>query len=277
MTSASSHRERPDGAGREEVVRWITGPSGRLHVRERSGGGRAIVLVHGLGNHLGVWDDVLSRLPTDLHVVRLDLHGAGESEPSPTGDYRVEAAAADLWAVVDALAIARVALVGHSYGGAVIGAACGMHPDRVDGALFVDPAVDTPHYEKVEAMRQGVEPANFEVFVNAWYTMMLQNAVPVVRARVLDMLWATPRDMFASTTRGLVDYDPKPALRRFTGLKLSLVGPTNSVIPQSIHCCDVGVEAVEMTGCSHWMMMDRPDEFVGHLEAFMARLQAPPP
>lgn len=272
MTSAPFHRERPDGVGREETARWITGPSGRLRVRERLGGGRAIVLVHGLGNHLGVWDDVLPRLPADLHVVRLDLHGFGESEPSPTGDYRVEAAAADLWAVVDALALERVALVGHSYGGAVIGAASGMRPDRVDGALFVDPAVDTPHYEKVEAMRQGIEPENFERFVDAWYTMMLQNAEPGVRARVLDMLWATPRDVFASTTRGLIAYDPKPALRRFAGLKVSLVGPTNSVIPQSIHRRDVGVESVDMTGCSHWMMMDRPDEFVGHVEAFMARL-----
>lgn len=53
----------------------------------------------------------------DFHVINLDARGHGDSDWSPTGDYRLEDLSADLMAIIEKLA-GPPALVGASMGGA---------------------------------------------------------------------------------------------------------------------------------------------------------------
>src|SRR5438105_1003656 len=88
-----------------------------IHIafRDQAGELPAIVLVHGLSSSRHIWDRVLPLLAPH-RVVAYDQRGHGESDKPDTG-YGFDDMTADLEAVLDALAIDRPVLVGHSWGG----------------------------------------------------------------------------------------------------------------------------------------------------------------
>ncbi len=88
---------------------------------DHGGGGRPVVLVHGITECRGVWDPIVERLSPTNRVIALDLRGHGQSGDAQR--YDLEAMATDIGAVVAACGLDRPHLVGHSLGGAVVSAA----------------------------------------------------------------------------------------------------------------------------------------------------------
>ncbi len=83
------------------------------------GGGSPVVLLAGFGLSHTVWDRQVRVLTgAGRRAVCVDLRGTGGSD-KPLGGYGVERLAADVEAVLDALGLDRVALVGWSFGGQV--------------------------------------------------------------------------------------------------------------------------------------------------------------
>ena len=76
-----------------------------------------LVLLHGLTSHARSWDTFARDLAGKRHVIALDQRGHGDSDRAPDGDYRVATMAADLAGFVDAIGLARFALLGLSMGG----------------------------------------------------------------------------------------------------------------------------------------------------------------
>jgi lipase len=116
---------------------------GTLHVSHRSAGPEApvVLAVHGVTANHRAWDLVLDGLD-DVSSVAPDLRGRGRSHPS--GPAGMDAHAADLLAVLDALSVERAVLVGHSMGGFVVGRFAARHPDRTSGVLLVDGGLPLP-------------------------------------------------------------------------------------------------------------------------------------
>ena len=46
---------------------------------QTSGSGPALVLIHGWGMHIGIWDGLLPLLEPQVRVIRVDLPGHGRS------------------------------------------------------------------------------------------------------------------------------------------------------------------------------------------------------
>lgn len=95
-----------------------------------------VLLVHGVtASHLA-WPFVVDRLP-GVRVIAPDLRGRGRSNEleGPAG---MAAHAADLAAVLDALSIERIVVVGHSMGGFVSVVFAHLHPDRVSRLVLID-------------------------------------------------------------------------------------------------------------------------------------------
>jgi pimeloyl-ACP methyl ester carboxylesterase len=86
-----------------------------MHHR-RQGSGPPLVLIHGLGGELCVWDPVLEDLEAEFDVIAVDLPGFGKSDPldeTPTP----AALARAVGALLDELGIERAHVVGNSLGG----------------------------------------------------------------------------------------------------------------------------------------------------------------
>lgn len=111
----------------------------RLHVAE-AGSGPPVVCLHGWPQHWYAWRHLLTGLADTHRVICPDLRGYGWSEIPPDG-YEKEQFATDLLALLDALGLERVGLVGHDWGGVAGFLACLRAPERFDAFL----ALNTGH------------------------------------------------------------------------------------------------------------------------------------
>ncbi|GAA2885174.1 SDR family oxidoreductase [Pseudonocardia halophobica] len=105
MRSEARTVRTPDGL---DLAVHVTGPEGAP----------VVVAVHGYPDDHTVWDGVVPLLADTFRVVTYDVRGAGASQaPADREGYRVERLAADLVAVLDAVAPDRpVHLLAHDWG-----------------------------------------------------------------------------------------------------------------------------------------------------------------
>ena len=113
----------------ECTERKIQGAHGlSLNLVEWSRDGVPILLLHGYSNEAHIWDDFVPVVSSHYRVLALDLRGHGESDWHPEGAYRYEDHVEDVEAVVEALGIDRIVVVGHSLGGRIACSTAGATP-----------------------------------------------------------------------------------------------------------------------------------------------------
>lgn len=100
--------------------------------------GRPILFLHGGGQTCRTWDVICHELSPTYRCISLDQRGHGDTEWSYESDYSIAAHAADVGALVDALDLAPLIIVGMSLGGL-----SGLHfaldrPEAVTGMVCVD-------------------------------------------------------------------------------------------------------------------------------------------
>lgn len=117
------------------------GPGGRgslrLHYRDWGGEGRALVLLHGLASNARIWDLTAPHLTSRFRVIALDQRGHGLSD-KPDEGYTFGEVSGDLAALIQALALERPLIVGHSWGGNVAVQFAADRPQELCGAVLVD-------------------------------------------------------------------------------------------------------------------------------------------
>jgi pimeloyl-ACP methyl ester carboxylesterase len=98
-------------------------------------GGMPVIALHGVTDSWRSFEPVLPHLPPDLHVLALTQRGHGGSD-KPAAGYLPAEFAADVAAFMDAMAIERAVLVGHSMG-SIHAMRCAIdHPSRVAGLML---------------------------------------------------------------------------------------------------------------------------------------------
>jgi pimeloyl-ACP methyl ester carboxylesterase len=110
-----------------------------LSVESRTGGA-PVLFVHGNVSSSLFWQDTMLALPAGLRPLAMDLRGFGDTDPAPVDATRgLSDYADDLAALVDALELAPVHLVGWSMGGGVVLRYLLDAPDRIASLTLVDP------------------------------------------------------------------------------------------------------------------------------------------
>ena len=104
----------------------------------------ALVFVHGWCCDATYWKKQVPALAPDYTVVTLDLAGHGQSGTNRK-EWTMEAYGADVAAVVEALDLKSVVLIGHSMGGHVNIEAAKKMPDPVIALVGVDTYQDLAH------------------------------------------------------------------------------------------------------------------------------------
>jgi len=109
----------------------------RVHVR-RAGTGPTLVLLHGSGASLHVFDAVTELLVDRFDVVRPDLPGFGLTGPRPDRDYSIGAYVSFLDRLLEPLVPGPFVLAGHSFGGQIAWTYALAHPDRLRGLVLMN-------------------------------------------------------------------------------------------------------------------------------------------
>ncbi len=209
-----------------------------------------VVLSHSLGLDHGMWDLQMPGLLASFRVLRYDTRGHGGSD-APAGDYSIEALGHDVLALLDHLALDRVAWVGVSLGG-MIGQWIGAHaPHRLTHLVLANTSPRIADPAGMEARRKTVLADGMRAIVDTAMTRFFVPAlvaanpphVATARATVL----ATDPVGYAGCCAALRDADLNDLLDRIAVPTLVVGGDADQSMPWSGHG---GVLAERIPGAS---------------------------
>jgi pimeloyl-ACP methyl ester carboxylesterase len=122
----------------------------------------SLLLIHATGFHARCWDQVVAALPSDWHIVALEIPGHGRSfTPDDLLDWGW--AAQQVGALLPALDAPRFVAVGHSMGGHLLARIAAAAPERFARLLLVDPVIFAPEIYAATAGQPAPDPAQHPV------------------------------------------------------------------------------------------------------------------
>jgi pimeloyl-ACP methyl ester carboxylesterase len=227
-----------------------------------------IVLLHeGLGS-IAMWKDFPERLAaaTGRRVLTYSRIGHGRSSPRatpPTANYHFEESRHWLPALLDALAIRRPLLYGHSDGATIALIHAAERPDDVTGVVAIAPHV------KVE----DVTVAGLAKTKIAYETTNLRGLLAAYHDDVDAVFWAWNRTWLDPDFRGWNIERLLPAIRSPV-LAIQGVDDEYATLEQirSIARVVATAELLVLTGCRHSPHRDQRAELLAASQRFVARL-----
>lgn len=154
------------------MEREIRGGAGPIKLDD-DGAGPVVVGLHGLSatrRYVVMGSRALER--GGHRVVLYDARGHGSSAPSQTRDYSYPSLAGDLLAVLDALELERITLVGASMGAHTAARFALEHPDRVTALAVITPGYDPERFEtdltRWDALSNALRERGIDGFVEAY-------------------------------------------------------------------------------------------------------------
>jgi lipase len=130
--------------------------------------GVPVICLHGVTGHGRRFRRLAEERLQQCRVIGIDERGHGRSAWEPP--WSVEQHVADLVETSDALGIFASAWVGHSFGGKLVAEVATRHPDRVERAVLLDPAMHidpTVAAERAETTRADASFGSPEEAIDA--------------------------------------------------------------------------------------------------------------
>jgi pimeloyl-ACP methyl ester carboxylesterase len=129
-----------DGEPGRLRFRSVDTECGRLSTFE-AGSGEPLVLLHGLGATKAEFLPTVPALAPGFRTIAVDLPGFGDSDKPFPAAYNARFFARWVEALLDALGLDRVHLLGHSMGGRVAIEVGMRHPDRIKRLVLMTPSM----------------------------------------------------------------------------------------------------------------------------------------
>lgn len=242
-------------------------------------GSLPIVFVHGMVGYTGFWNSALAACADRRRAVALDLRGHGNSGAPRDGAYDVKSCADDVLALLDALGLDRVVLVGHSYGAFVTIEAAARRPNVVRRLVLVDPPGDFTHVstemrdEQILPFIAALEGDQWRIAAEADFDDALQGSTTAAIAAVHARLATMPRVALLGMYRGMMHYPASASLERYLAnpgaSAHAILAPPNTW-PFSLHVLVPTMRSTVIPDVGHWIMLDAPDRFAAALEDAIA-------
>jgi pimeloyl-ACP methyl ester carboxylesterase len=255
------------------------------------GEGPALVFVHGLGASWQSWLENIPEFARDHRVVAMDLPGFGYSE-LPAEDISIEGHARWCFALLDALGIDEVAVVGNSLGGFIAAEMAIRAPERVRTLTVVSAAVFWQDYRRAQplvglarlsdayvarALTRSTDAVATRPRLRSWALATAGFRYPHLISKELahELVRSARRtDGFLPALEALADYPLDEELPKIGCPTLIVWGAHDTLVPvkdakrmQEL-IPNARREVFERTG--HVAMLERPERFNRLLRGFLA-------
>jgi pimeloyl-ACP methyl ester carboxylesterase len=134
---------------------FVDVPRGTIHYAA-AGEGDPVLLLHQTPRSWDEYRDVLPLLGRTRRAIAMDTIGFGDSVPLPPADDSIEAWSEVVLALLDALEIGRIDLVGHHTGAVIAMETAGRAPDRVRSVVLSSSPFYEPEARAAEAAGRAV-------------------------------------------------------------------------------------------------------------------------
>ncbi|MEJ2290051.1 MAG: alpha/beta hydrolase [Deinococcales bacterium] len=248
--------------------------------------GEPVVLINGIFMNTATWEGLERALAPRYRVVRFDGRGQGESS-KPEGPYTVDQHVGDLEALLDALGLGPVHLVGLSNGALTALELAGRRPELLrslavlDGFGRVDALMRAVLRSWRAALALGGTGGRFDVATPwVWGHTFLEDHEAWLLGLREEAAAADPRPVLA-LVEGALAYgeqqrDASPALRTYRGPLLTLVGEDDVLSPPRYSLALLRVagrgQLVVVPRAGHAAPIERPEAVAEELDAFFERV-----
>lgn len=246
---------------------------------EGTAAGPPVVILHGLLGSSSNWRSISRRLAAHRRVIALDLPNHGASPHVERMSY--PDMAADVRAFLDAQAIDKALVIGHSMGGKTAMRLALDAPQRIERLVVVDIAPGVSHHEHLPWLRAMASLDLARVTRRADADAMLAHAIPdaALRAFLLQNLvstaagfaWRINLQGIEKSLPALLDFPLPAPLQPFTGPALFLRGAASDYVRSEdegrIRALFPGAEIVTIPGAGHWVHAEQPERFLAALGA----------
>jgi pimeloyl-ACP methyl ester carboxylesterase len=263
-----------------------------IHTRV-GGQGSAVVLVHGFGDTGDMWAPAAAAMVANHTVIVPDLRGMGLSS-QPAGGYDKKTQATDIARVLDALKVARAAVVSHDIGNMVAYALAAQYSGRVARWVVMDaplPGIGSweeivkspllwhfnfrgPDVERLEAGRE-------RIYLDRFWNELSANpqAIDEATRQHYAEIYARPGNMhcafeqFAAFRQDAVDNREFLKGGKLTMPILAIGAEKSFGAGQAAElrfvASDVAGQVIADSG--HWLMEEQPAATVAAMKAFLEK------
>ena len=235
----------------------IDRPQGQQIFCKSEGEGAPLVLLHGLGTHMGIWDEFLPHLPPNLRIIRCDIRGHGRSS-APDAPYSMGQLISDIEATLDHLLARDAVVLGTAIGGMIAQGLAVKRLDLVRGLVLSNTAAkigNADHWQdQIDAYRTHGLCNSADSILQKWFSR--DYAIFNQTRNFRHMLLSTPLEGYLGcchAIKGTDFYTPTSGLRLPT---LGIAGSGDQVTPP-----DLVRETLDVIPGSKFHLMRR----VGHL------------
>ncbi len=244
-------------------------------------GDETLVLIHGFPLSREIWNAQTRALAGRYRVVRPDLRGMGASSV-PDGPYLMETLAGDIAAVLDALALERATIVGHSLGGYVALAFARMYAERCERLALVCSRIDADSRDRAAWRLAAAERLDRSGDCEPLLREMLEGGIasrsrehdPDIYDRALAIARNNGAPGLAAMLRGMALRDGAQDIApELTMPVLVLAGALDAGIPPELARATAAAfpaaRLVVAPGSGHLPMLEEPEVVSAALAGFM--------
>ncbi|HEY3410743.1 MAG TPA: alpha/beta hydrolase [Propionicimonas sp.] len=258
-----------------------------LHYEE-AGSGPGMLFVHGMAGFAGVWSDQMSRLADEFHTVAYDRRGHTRSPRGAVTEESVELHADDAAAMIQALELAPVILVGSSGGARICIDLLRRYPHLLRGAVLSEPPVFSLSPTIAAEFMAMVKPAVgkaldsgdptsavdafFNIIDPVFWASAPDDRKQAYRANLPAMLADLRMPTYQLTAADLARID-RPCLVLYGSASLPWFQDIAKIVAGAIPHCHL----IELAGAGHATYAARPAEFAQAIREFATSAQQPTP
>ncbi|HTJ26842.1 MAG TPA: 3-oxoadipate enol-lactonase [Candidatus Limnocylindria bacterium] len=246
-------------------------------------GAPVVAFANSLGTNVHIWDAQRDAFARTFRVLRYDMRGHGlTSAGTPGRVISIATLADDLAALLDALAIPSVRLVGLSIGGMVAQRFAAAYPHRVDALVLCATGSRIGTSEVWQTRIATVEREGIGAIVEAtmerWFTPRAHREQPVLVAGFATMLARAPLSGYVAGCRAIEVADLRADDAGITAPTLVVAGAGDVVTPPASgeELCALigGAELVVLDDAAHILCAEQPAAFDAAVLGFLSGARA---
>tara|TARA_R100001143_G_C3361067_1_gene135846 strand:+ start:6303 stop:7121 length:819 start_codon:yes stop_codon:yes gene_type:complete len=249
----------------------------RLTVPETAGEDAPVVaFANSLGTDFRIWDGVIDRLPQTVRTLCYDMRGHGLTALSD-GLVSIEGLADDFIALLDALDISTVHMVGLSVGGMVAQSVAAKAPKRIANLVLCDTAhkIGSPDVwnPRIAAVQKDGLSSIAEAVLLRWFDPGFKAANPEIYDGAWAMLTRIPAQGYTDLCAAIRDADLTESTAQIEAKTLCLCGSADLATPPELVNAmadlmpNARYEVIDQAG--HLPCLEKPDVVAQKITDFL--------